>query len=400
MENIYLILGIFIIGGYFSGILAEKLGLPKITGYILLGVLFSPSLFGFTLPERIKGMGIVTEIALSVIGFIAGGDLRIETVKRLGKSVFWITIAQALGAWIFVGSLVYLLFPLIVPVGKKELFIMALTLGAVSLPTAPAAIVAIIHEFRAKGPLTSTLLSVVILDDAVAIIATSISIAIAKTMVSSEAASPWVEVSRSLVDIGAAILIGVLVGFLSEKIINYFKTDASLLLFVIGSIFFCTGLSNVLGTSYLLSNMIFGLFVANTFKLSDKYFKTIEGIEELLFILFFTLAGAHFEVQALKSAGILSIIIVVSRFAGKYIGSYLGALFSGASSTIRKYIGLALLPKAGVSIGLILLVLELPEIKDVGVIMINGVLASVIINELIAPPLVKTALIKAKETNI
>ena len=178
MENIHLILGIFIIGGYFSGILSEKLGLPKITGYILLGVLFSPSLFGFILPERIKGMGIVTELALSVIGFIAGGDLRIETVKRLGKSVFWITIAQALGAWIFVGSLVYLLFPLIVPVGKKELFIIALTLGAVSLPTAPAAIVAIIHEFRAKGPLTSTLLSVVILDDAVAIIATSISIAL------------------------------------------------------------------------------------------------------------------------------------------------------------------------------------------------------------------------------
>lgn len=400
MENIYLILGIFIIGGYFAGILAERIGLPKITGYILLGVLFSPSLFGFTLPERIKGMGIVTEIALSVIGFIAGGDLRIETVKRLGKSVFWITIIQAIGAWLFVGIFVYLLFPLILPLGKKELFIMALILGAVSLPTAPAAIVAIIHEFKAKGPLTSTLLSVVILDDAVAIIVTSISIAIAKSLVTSETISLWTEVNKSFINIGLAILIGVFVGFLSEKVIKYFKTDTSLLLFVVGSIFFCTGLSNVFGTSYLLSNMIFGFFVANTFKLSDKYFKTIEGIEELLFVLFFTLAGAHFEVKALESAGLLSLIIVASRFSGKYIGSYLGALFSKANSNIRRYLGLGLLPKAGVTIGLILLVLELPEIKDVGIIMINGVLASVIINELIAPPLVKTALVKAKEVNI
>ena len=400
MENIYLILGVFIVGGYFAGLLAEKIGLPKITGYILLGAIFSPSLFGLTVPEKIQEMGIITEISLSVIAFIAGGSLNIKTIKKLGMPVIWITLIQGLGAWFFVGFLVYSFYPLFSTVGKNELFIMALTLGAVALPTAPAAIIAIIHEYKAKGPLTSTLLSVVVLDDALAIIATSISIGIAKSIVGSGSMSILRELRRGSLEILVSILIGMAVGFLSKRIMHYFKSSSSLLLLVTGSIFFCTGLSNILGVSYLLSNMVFGFFITNTFSFSDKYFTSIKEIEGLIFVLFFTLAGAHFETVALKTAGILSLIIVIGRVSGKFIGSYVGGVVSKAPENVRKYLGFALLPKAGVTLGLILLVLELPEIKDVGIIMINGILASVIINELISPPLVKFALTKSKEIQV
>ncbi|MCD6107027.1 MAG: cation:proton antiporter [Caldisericaceae bacterium] len=400
MENIYLILGIFIVGGYFAGLLAEKIGLPKITGYILLGVIFSPSLFGLTVPEKIQGMGIITEISLSVVAFITGGSLNIKTIKKLGMPVIWITLIQGLGVWLFVGFSVYFFYPLFSTIGKSELFIMALTLGAVALPTAPAAIIAIIHEYKAKGPFTSTLLSVVVLDDALAIIATSISIGIAKSIVGSGSMSILRELRRGSLEILVSILIGMAVGFLSKRIMHYFKSSSSLLLLVTGSIFFSTGLSNILGVSYLLSNMVFGFFITNTFSFSDKYFTSIKEVEELIFVLFFTLAGAHFETVALKTAGILALIIVIGRVSGKFIGSYVGGVVSRAPENVRKYLGFALLPKAGVTLGLILLVLELPEIKDVGIIMINGILASVIINELISPPLVKFALTKSKEIQV
>ncbi len=397
--NIVLAIGIIVVVGFFGGLASEKLKLPRITGYIIIGVLLSPTILGIIPKETIGNLDIITDISLGFIAYLIGGSLRWEHLQKLAKSIAWITLFQSLGAWFLVALALAILGHLIIPNGTfwQTYFPMAFIIGAVSCATAPAAVMAIIRQYKAKGPLTTTLLAVVALDDAIAVIAFAIASGICQPLVNGAGISPYQMLAVPFLHILESAAIGVVFALALMYISRLVRTRDLLLVVVFGMIMLCVGLTTYLGVSSILASMVVGFIVVNKTRRKDM-FLVVEGIEDIFFAMFFVLAGLHFDLSILKVAGVLALLIVLARCVGKYTGARTGARISHAPDAIRKYLGLALLPKAGVTMGLILLAaLQFPTF---GSLMLNAVLASTIINELAAPPLTKYAIFKAGEAGI
>ena len=399
--NLVLAIGIIIVIGFLGGLATERVKFPRITGYIIIGILLSPSLLNIISVATIENLDIMTNIALGIIAFLIGGSLRLEPIRKLGKSIAWITTFQSLGAWLLVTLLLVFLSPFILSIPNATMsqtyFPIALIIGAISCATAPAAIMAIIHEYKASGPLTTTLLAVVALDDAIAVIAFAIALGISQPLVTGAGGISLYEMlGIPFLHIAEAIAIGILFGFALIYIAKLAKMPDLLLVIVFGMIMLCDGVAELLGISAILANMVAGFIVMNKAR-KREIFLVVEKIEEVVYVMFFVLAGLHFDLHVMKAAGILAVLIILGRFSGKYFGVSAGAKISHASGEVKKYLGLALLPKAGVTIGLVILAKR--AFPAFGAIMVNAVLASVIINELIAPLLTKYAILKAGEAH-
>jgi CBS domain-containing protein len=257
---------------------------------------------------------------------------------------------------------------------------------------------AIVSEYKAKGPLSTTLLAVVALDDAIAVLAFAIATGISEPLANGTdgiyiyqtLGVPFLHIVESIA-IGAAFAVALI------YISRLAKPRELLLAVVFGIVMLCAGISSYLGLSSILANMVMGFILVNKVRRTEV-FGVLQDVEAALYAVFFVLAGLHFDFHVLKATGLLAVLIVLTRCMGKYAGTWIGAKISGAPDTVRKYLGFALLPKAGVTIGLILLAsLKFPGFGDV---MLSAVLASTIINELIAPPLVKYAISKAGEVGL
>jgi len=399
--NLVLAIGIIIVIGFFGGLAAERLKFPRITGYIVIGILLSPSVLNVISGTTIENLGIITDIHLGIVTFLIGGSLRLELLRKLGRSIAWITPFQSLGAWLLVSLLLAFLFPRLVSIPNatftQTYFPMAFIVGAISCATAPAAIVAIINKYKAKGPFTTTLLAVVALDDAIAFIAFAIAVGVCQPLVSGVGGFSFYQMlGVPFLHIAQSIGIGAVFGFALIYIARLVRTRGLLLMVVFGMIMACIGVTNLLGVSLILANMTVGFIVVNRLK-ETEMFLALEGIEDVIFAMFFVLAGLHFDLGVMKIAGILAALIVLGRCFGKYFGTRAGATISHSSDAVRKYLGFALLPKAGVTLGLVLLAGRV--FPTFGTIMMNAVLASVIINEIAAPPLARYAIIKAGEAH-
>jgi Kef-type K+ transport system membrane component KefB len=338
-------------------------------------------------------------VALGFIAYLIGGSLHWQSISRLGKSIAWITVFQSLGAWLIVTLVMVFAAPRILGIPNANFlntyFPLALVLGAMAAATAPAATMAIIREYKARGPLTTTLLAVVALDDAIAVIAFAIAMGIAQPLAAGAGGmSLYHMLGVPALHIVQSIGIGVGFGFALIYLVRLVKSRSLLLVAVLGMIVLCVGLTNLLGVSLILANMVIGFVVANRAK-NREMLDVTEGVEDVVYAVFFVLAGMHFDASVMRVAGVLAVLIVASRCTGKYFGTRIGAQISHASEAVKKYLGLALLPKAGVTMGLA--VLAAGAFPTFGAIMFNGILASVIINELISPPLVRYALFKSGE---
>ena len=398
--NLLLSIGIMVVVGFLGGLALEKLKFPKISGYIIVGAILSPSLLNIIPKETVGRLNIVTEIALGIIAYLIGGSLKAESLQHLRKSIVWVILFQSIGACLLVTVALALTGHLIIPEGTfwQYYFPMAFIIGAVSCATAPAATMAIVSECKAKGPLSTTLLAVVALDDAIAVIAFSVAIGISGPLVSGAGGisfyqTLWIPFLHIVESIGVGAVFAVALIYISRLA----KARELLLVVVFGMVMLCSGISSYLELSSILANMVLGFIIVNKVR-RKEVFGVLEDVEAALYAIFFVLAGLHFDFHALKAAGILAVLIVLTRCLGKYAGTWIGAKISGAPDTVRKYLGFALLPKAGVTIGLILLAsLKFPGFGD---IMLSAVLASTIINELISPPLVKYAISKAGEVGL
>jgi len=397
--NLVLAIGIMVVVGFLGGLAANRFKFPRVTGYIIIGILLSPSLLNIISRATIENLDIITDIALGIIAFLVGGSLRLESLRKLRRSIGWITVLQSLGAWLLVTLLLAFLGPLILTIPEatfsQTYFPMAFIIGAISCATAPAATIAVVKEYKATGFLTTALLAVVALDDAIAVMAFAIALGISQPLVSGAGGISFYEMlAVPLLYIAESIAIGIFFAFALIYIAKLVRTRQLLLVLVFGMIMLSIGISNLLGISSILANMVIGFIVINKVR-GNQMFLVVEEIEEIIFAMFFVLAGLHFDLSVMKVAGILALLIVVSRYAGKYFGTRAGATISHAPDKIKKYLGLALLPQAGVALGLVLLAER--AFPTFGAIMFNGVLASVIINELVTPPLVKYAIFKAGE---
>jgi len=405
--DLALVIGVMIIAGFLGGVVMRKIKIPRVTGYIIAGILLSPSVLGstgldFLSKAAVDSLDIITNVALGIVAYSIGKSLRTESIRKIGRIIAWIAPLQSFGAWLLVTLVLALLSPLILSFpGKTFLqfyFPIALIVGAIASATAPALTLAILRECRARGPLTTTLLAVVAIDDAIAVIAFSIAVGVAQPLVSGVGGVSYYQMLVvPFLDILKSIGIGVAFGFALINIAKLVKTRKLVLVAVLGVIVACVGVSNLLGVSLIMASMVVGFVVVNRGR-KDEPFPVIENIEDVVFTFFFVLAGMHFDTSVMKTAGILALSLFSIRFAGKYYGARIGARIAHAPEAIKKYIGFALLPQAGVAIGLAILAKSaFPEFPVLGDILLNAVLGSVIISEIVAPPLVRYGITKAGE---
>ncbi|HHE41089.1 MAG TPA: cation:proton antiporter [Dehalococcoidia bacterium] len=395
--NLVLAIGLILSIGLFGSLAFRKLRLPSVTGYIIVGIILGPSVVGLIPLETVERLGVLTDITLGIVAYLIGGSLRVDSLKGLGRSILWVTLMQSIGAWIFVTVVLTPAILWIVPEASfwQLAFPLAFVVGAVSSATAPAATMAIIRELRARGPLTTTLLAVVALDDGIAVIAFAVAVGVCEPLVKGVTG---ISVEAALLGPSVHIVLSLVLGLIVSAIPVYggrvVRSREVELGLIFGTVMLCAGAALWLGLSPVIADMTLGFVVVNVMHRGDEH-ALLGDVETLLYTLFFVLAGLHFDLAVLSTAGAVAIVIAVSGGLGKYAGTVAGARLGHAPAVVGKYLGFALLPKAGVTVGLALLAAE--QFPSFGPLLLNAVLAATIINELIAPPLSRYAITRAGE---
>jgi len=398
------LLGVVIIVGFYMGHTARLVKLPSLIGYMILGVIFGPSVLHLISEPTMEHLSFITEIALGFVAFSIGAELSLSTLKRLGPGIISIIFAESFGAFAVVTAAVYFLthdLPL------------ALVFGAMAPASAPAGTVAVIQEYKAKGILTKALYAVVGFDDGLAIIIFGFVAALAKNLLVAEATghngSILPAMLSPLKEIGLSILVGGIIGFVFCQIVRKLDSSKDILIVIFGTILLATGLSLRWHLSLIMTNMVVGFTLVNTRRqaLVHRVMAPLLDIMPLIFILFFCLAGAHLELSTLPALGMLGLVYTIGRSGGLIGGAFLGAMIGRVDSKIKKYIGLGILSQAGVAIGLSLIVkhefgildakYNLPHAATIGAVVLTTITATCIFFEIIGPILTKFALTKAGE---
>lgn len=396
-----LALGLILTAGYCGGKAASFLRLPQVTGYIIAGLCLSPSLSGIIHPDQIDTLfGFTSDMALAVIAYSIGGSMQMSRIRDLGGEILWINLTEGTSAFICTFLAVYAaayFLPLPSVISGKMLISVCLILAGIAVATAPAATLAVLHEIRAAGPLTTTLLGVVALDDALSIVIFTAALTLAAQLSGSGAGGASVILHGLLVIFGA-LGIGLAGGMVFSVFLNTTRRPETNLLLTVAAIFLVAGLSATLTFSPLLANMMMGFTITNRVKYADDLFHQLDLIEETIFCLFFCLAAAHFDINALRTSALLGFVLLIGRFLGKFVGTYIGGRISHAPLQVSRYLGFTLMPQAGLSLGLIFMAGSILP-PDVFELLLSAMLASIIMNEIISPPLVKWAVTRVGESN-
>ena len=385
-----LILGLLMLTGLMAGRFATRFGLPRIVAYVAAGVLFSPALLGDLLGISVRDWAEpITIGALGIIAYLIGGSITIPQIRRMGKSIFSCALGGALGATLVVTIII---FPFIPEMGDTDAVKLALALGAIASTTAPAATIAVLHQYRANGPLSSTLLGVVAMDDVLGIIIFSLMLAFAAGESLNTSLGPaFIEITGSLLVGG---ILGALLAFTGRRI----HQGGLRLPLILSNVFLAVGLADALHLSPLLAAMTLGFVTRWLMKAgADRLFAPIDYFEEMVFVIFFTLAGAQFEAELFVSHLGLVVVYFWARIFGKVTGATLGAKLGGAPLPVQRWLGMALLPQAGIAIGLALALGHHPAFNEISHILINIILAATLFNEILGPIAVRFALVKAGE---
>lgn len=379
--QIILSLAIMLLAGFLMTRLTKLIHLPNVTGYILAGVLIGPYALKLVPITVIQGMEFVTDIALAFIAFGVGKYFKLAKLRRNGKRVFIITLLEALVAALFITLTMIFIFHL--PVS------FSLLLGAIGCATAPASTLMTIRQYRAKGDFVNTILQVVALDDAVALIAFSVCAAIARALTSGDGANLQTVLLPVLYNI-IVVIVGGALGFVLHKLIDGNRSNDHRLVLVITTLLLITGVCTFLDISPLLSCMAMGTVYINVGG-NKKIFKQVNGFTPPVLLLFFVLSGMRLDLPSLATAGVIGVTYFFVRIIGKYTGAFVGAAISGASKEIRNYLGLALVPQAGVSIGLAVLAQRILP-NESGALISTIILSSGVLYEMVGPACAKASL--------
>lgn len=384
--NTLLALSLGMIVGLLMTRIMKKINLPNVTGYLIAGLIVGPYCLGIFNHENIDGLSIITEAALGFIAFSIGGEFKLSSLKQLGAKIFVITVLEAVGASVLVSTV------LILAGFNPQL---SLVLGAIASATAPAATLMVVRQYKARGPVTSTLLPVVAIDDAVCLMLFSIMSSVAKALGAKGEFSFYETIVKPLIEIAGSLVVGFAVGFVLAIATKFFLSRANRMSLVVTAVFLGVGLSELLGFSSLLFCMAIGAALANFSKVSDAVMEGTDRWTPPVFMLFFVISGAHFNFEVLKSVGIAGILYLVFRSAGKYFGAMLGCIFTKAEKNVRKYLGITLLPQAGVAIGMAQL--SLTVVPEYGEQIRAVILCATLVYELVGPLLTKIVLTRAGE---
>ena len=383
--NTLLLVGITMMAGLIMSRAAKLVKLPNVTAFLVAGLIIGPCVAGIISREQAESMGIISEAALGFIAYSIGGEFKLSYLKKIGKAPLTITFFQGMMTAVCV-DVGLILFGVDVP--------LALLLGAIALATAPAATLMVVRQYKANGPVTQMLLPVVAMDDALGLMVFSISASVAQAMlggaitVSSMILSPLIEIVGSFA-LGAAL------GWLLAFGARFFASRGNKLALSIALVLAGVGLCDILNLSSLLVCMMIGAMMVNLSQQREVLMEQCDRFTPPLFLLFFVLSGADLDLSVLPSVGLIGVGYLLLRSMGKWGGTMLGAVCVKADSNIKKYLGLTLLPQAGVAIGMASLVAA--RFPTLGSQVNTIVLAGVLVFELIGPVITKLALTKAGE---
>ncbi len=397
---------IALLAGLLMTRLFKPFKLPSVTAYLIAGILIGPYCvgklgiagLGFTTADSVSKLSLISEVALGFIAFSIGNEFRISDLKKTGKQATVIGILQALVATLFVDVALFglhLLMPNILTLPQ------VITLGAIATATAPAATLMVVRQYKAKGPLTDLLLPIVALDDAVGLIVFAVSFGIAKTLVSGTVDFISIFINP-LLEIVCSLGLGAIMGYLLTQLEKMFNSNTNRLNMTIAFVFLTVSLSMIdfhlgifhISFSSLLVCMMLGTVFCNICPLSHDLMEKSDKWTSPLFALFFVISGAELELSVFTEIFIviIGIVYILARSLGKYLGTYASAKLSKCEPNICKYLGITLLPQAGVALGMCTTAMQLGA--D-GALIRNITLFAVLIYELIGPLLTRKALMAA-----
>ncbi len=385
--NIFVKIALVLVFGLIGGRVARRFNLPNVTGYLIGGLFLGPSFLKIITEVDVPVINFVNELALSAIAFNIGGEFLIKTIKKLGKEVFIITVAEVMGVVLLVFSVMFFLM--------KQEFVFSIIVASMSAATAPAGTMMVIRQYRAKGKMTDTILPVAALDDALGIMVFGLALSLAKVTLGQVTGSTLQLVMAPFIEITLSLLLGLVLGFILTKITVKVKSQEELTSVLIFFVLISSGLAMATGLSSLLSSMMMGAVFVNLGHKPARVFNNINTFIPPFNILFFAFAGSSLDLSILGQIGILGLAYVFARMFGKVWGASLGAMVAKSDPVIVKHLGWALLPQGGISIGLSMVVrAQLPEFSD-GIVTL--ILFSVLVFEIAGPILAKVAITNAGE---
>ncbi|MBU0504009.1 MAG: cation:proton antiporter [Candidatus Omnitrophota bacterium] len=398
--NILFLLGLSLFGGTIGGRILQKLRIPQVVGYMAVGILIGESGFKIVNHDVVSTLQPFSYFALGLIGFMIGGELKKDILVKYGKQFIYILLFEGVGAFIVVSMLIGIVGTFLFKDWKLA-WSLGLLLGAISSATAPAATTEVLREYKTRGPVTRTVLGIVAMDDALALLLFAIAFSIAGSLSGNIHESALRTFIHPLYEIGVSITIGIVSGVILNQFLKRYSEKERILVFSIGAVLLVSGFALAISVDMLLAVMTLGAIITNFIpKKSKEIFKLLADFTPPIYVLFFVLVGAKLNISYLSLPIILlAIVYLIGRSAGKMVGAVWGAKISKAPKTIEKYLPLCLFSQAGVAIGLSILASNnFPgEIGNTIVIIIT---ATVLILELTGPYFVKLAVTKAGEVGL
>ena len=403
-----LVIGIAMLAGLFLSRLVSRFNLPDVTSYLVAGLLIGPLCLGrlgidglgFTSFEFVEKLSLVSDVALGFIAFSIGSEFRISALRKTGRQATVVAIFQALTATVLVDLALYILHLFL---GDKLPVSTCIILGAIATATAPAATLMVVNQYKARGPLTDILLPIVALDDAVGLIVFAVSNGVARALISGSISLVSVLVNP-LLEIVCSLLLGSLLGWVFTATEKFFNSNSKRLSLSITFVIICAALSKLeiplgggaeIGFSSLLVCMMCGTVFCNLCNFSEDIMSKTDRWTAPVYVLFFVLSGAELDLRVFGSLAVVGIglVNILARSAGKILGASVSSRLMHCEPSICKYLGITLLPQAGVALGMSVTVAA--EFGEDGAMIRNIVLFSVLIYELVGPILTKMALTAA-----
>ncbi len=395
--NLVLLFGLIILSGAFGARLFQKLHIPQVVGYITIGIVLGP-LLNIVSQQTVQALEPFGLFALGVIGFLIGGELKREIFARFGKQVFAILLFEGGMAFLLVLLLSFLALCLFYD--WQTALAIGVVFGAICSATDPASTVNILWEYKARGPLTSMLTAIVALDDALALVLYISSVSLAGFLTGSKQAGLWLLIFHSFYEVIGSLVLGVAAGLILSWIAKKSEDDDRTLVLSISMILLTIGLAIYLGLDVILSSMACGTMLVNILpRRSSRSFELVTRFSPPIYVMFFVIIGARLNVNFTGSILLLAGTYVIGSTVGKTAGSYLGAVYSKAVPTVRRYLGFCLYQQGTIAVALLLMASQRFEgrVRDM---MLSVIIAGVLILQLIGPILTKIGVKKAGEAGL
>jgi len=391
--NILMDLGIIIAIAYLVSKLFQKVGIPQVVGFILVGVFLGKSGLHLITAGMTQSLQPLIDLALGFIGFTIGRELELSLLRRGGRKLFGILFFETLAAFTFV-TLGFYLFLEDLPT--------ALLFGALAAATAPAATADVLWEYRAKGVLTQMLLFILALDDIIGVILTRLAMAYAESSITAGAISFAQIGSLALIEIGGSLVLGVVLGWLVSNVVRVKHTPGEIIVLAAASVLLCTGVAEAWELSPILANITFGATLATLSVEANRTFKQSEESATPIYVIFFVLIGASLDLSSISAVLGMSVLYIVLRSIGKFGGVFIGGKLTNAEPVVQNNLGFCLWSQAGVTLGLTLVILaKFPSLgpagQELAMLIVNVITVSTLLVQIIGPYGVKFAIKRAGE---